>query len=440
VKKKPDIIFITCHDLGKHIGCYGQETVNSPNIDRLAGEGIKFRNSFCTAPHCSPSRASIITGRYPHSNGVIGLSHGGFRSMLKPCERPVSIILKEQAGYETCLFGLQHATSNTDFLKFDRKFPPDTGYVNTIECSDVVNYFNEYIKNRKSNKPLYAEINFFEPHNPYDFGGTTADTEKGVKVPPYIADIPESRSRVAAFQGAIKKADWAIGKIIEIMEKCMDITNTWIIFTTDHGPALPFAKCTLYDPGIMTALIMKYDGKGINSGNAYDAMISNVDILPTILEGIGTATPDNVQGRSFWNLLKGKGYTKRQEIFAEKTYHETYDPVRAIRTKNNKLIINFENLTIGSNYWEGRNSIKIGMATDKRFNKSKDFLELYDLENDPLERTNLAGNREYKNIEDELTEKLYEWMKGTCDPLLEGPVPSATYTERIGILKMKYGK
>lgn len=437
MNQQPNIIFIIVHDLGQHIGCYGQKTVYTPNLDRLAEEGVRFQNSFCTAPQCSPSRAALYTGRYPHSNGVVGLAHDGFKEAFHKDEKPFQVILKEEAGYDTYLFGCQHATADTEFLQYNESYPINSASGGVRDCRDIIIDFDEFLKNRKSSNNYLAEINFHEPHHPFDLGGTLPDIEKGLKVPDYLADTEIAREEFAKYQGAIRKMDAAVGKVLESVENYCDMENTWIIFTTDHGSPFPLAKATLYDPGINTVLMMKYRGEGIGGGKVYNELISNVDIVPTIMEKLNIFQLDKIQGRSFWTLLKDGNYQKRQEIFAEKTYHCIYDPMRAIRTEGYKLIINFEIIPyfmLNPNIIE----LQIGIPTHPKYKKFREFIELYDLEKDPLERTNLALLEEYKDESKELTGRLFSWMKQTEDPLLWGPIPSATYTERVRFLKEQY--
>jgi len=433
METKPNIIFISCHDLGQHLGCYGQDSVTSPNLDQLASEGVLFKKSFCTAPLCSPSRAAFITGRYPHSTGVMQLAHGSFKGVFNPDEQPLPLLLKEKGGYETHLFGLQHATSDITIYKYTRihnSFPPISG---NYDCRDVAESFEEFLKNRDNGGHFYAEIGLFEPHRPFEHGGIGPNYEKGVKVPPYLADTPLSREQFGMYQGAIRKVDTSIGRMLNSVKEYCDMNNTWIIFTVDHGSPFPFAKTTLYDPGLQTALLMRYDGQYIKGGKMYDTMISNVDLVPTILEGVGINLHNRIQGRSFWNLMTGQEYEKRTEIFAEKTYHAIYDPKRAIRTERYKLILNFENIQIYKNNPD-KDELQMGIETHPKFNEFRNFIELYDLKDDPLERNDLAGRKEYEQIERDLILKIRNWMEETKDPLLNGPVPSPAYLERINEL------
>ncbi len=183
----------------------------------------------------------------------------------------------------------------------------------------------------------YVEINLFEPHRPYDHGGVRPDESRGVHVPPYMPDDDGSRREMSALQGAIMEADRAIGRIVGALDDGGLLDDALIVFTVDHGIAMPRAKCTLYDPGIEIALIMRWPGGGI--GPAISAeLVSNVDVAPTLLEITHIHAPEVLQGRSFLALLENRDYEPRAAVYAEKTWHSYYDPMRAIRTQRYKLI------------------------------------------------------------------------------------------------------
>ncbi|MBO0708641.1 MAG: sulfatase-like hydrolase/transferase, partial [Candidatus Dormibacteraeota bacterium] len=218
--RRPHVLSITCHDLGRHLGCYGVDTVHSPSFDRLAAEGARFDNAFCAAPQCSPSRAALATGRHPHSNGVMGLTHATFAWDLGRTERPVATLLAEQ-GYATHLFGLQHITPHVDRLGFQRIHATgegDRGSTHAASGHVVAEAFEEVVPGalREASGPLYLEVNFFEPHRPYDHGGVEPDRSGGVLVPPYLPTIPESTEEMAALQGAIRKVDRDLGHILDV--------------------------------------------------------------------------------------------------------------------------------------------------------------------------------------------------------------------------------
>jgi arylsulfatase A-like enzyme len=394
-----DVVVMTTHDIGRHLHCYGATSVVSPRLDALAQQGAMFTQAFCTAPQCSPSRASLASGRYPHNNGVLGLAHHGFDWELDVAH--VASLLSA-AGFEAHLFGGQHVTLHPDTLGFKSISREASG--SAIE--DLL----------RSKDRLYIEINFDETHRPYPEPPAGATVE----VPAFLPDIPEARSELAALQQTIEHMDAAAGRALEALDRSGRADDAIVVFTTDHGLAMPRAKCTLYDPGIEVALMMRWPAGGLR-GNRSE-MVSNIDVMPTLLEAAGVAIPEGVQGRSV--LSEGAG---RDAIFAEKTFHSYYDPMRCIRTSRHKYIRNFETafaVEVPGDIQAGA----IFRSDPSRYSADRPHVvELYDLAADPLEKTNLAGREDVRDVEQELSERLWEWMRETDDPLLKGPVVSPRY-------------
>lgn len=421
---RQNIVLITCHDLGTHLGCYGVESVNSPNLDRLAAESARFDNYFCTAPQCSPSRASICTGRYPHSNGMFGLAHAPFFWSLHPTERHLAQILKDH-GYRTALAGVQHVTREPAALGFERTEaggrPCEEVAASAIAClADLAG----------GPEPFYLEVGFFEPHRPFDYGGAEPDDTKGVQLPGYLPDNEPCRRELAALQGAVRKVDDAIGRLVAALDATGKRGETILVFTTDHGIAMPRAKCTLYDPGIRTALLVRAP---MLSGRpaVQEALTSNVDLLPTLLAAVGVPIPAAVQGRSFLGLLTGEAGEGREHVFVEKTFHNVYDPMRGVRSARYKYVRNFEAnpaVDVPSDVQRGPTYPTVLAECVGRKHPET---ELYDLEEDPWEHNNVSGKAAYADVERDLAEALAAWMRETGDPLLEGPIRSRYYERSI---------
>jgi arylsulfatase A-like enzyme len=425
MNERPNIVMVHCHDLGQHLGCYGVGTVTSPHLDALAGEGVVFTHSFCAAPQCSPSRAALWTGRFPHSNGVMGLCHARYAWDLHPTERHLAGRLQE-AGYRTGLVGVRHETRRPEAMGFSDLLGEGTA---AEVAGTAVDYLREL---GRGDQPFYAQIGFFEPHRPF---GEERDDSQGVTVPPYLVDESSARDEFAAFQGAIRRVDGQIGRICAALDEFGLRENTLVIFTADHGIPFPRAKCSLYDPGLQVPLIVRWPARGWEGGKRCAELISNVDYVPTLLEAIGLPVPANLQGRSFLPLLEGGDYQPREEIFAEMTYHEYYDPLRAIRTARHKLIANFCAAPFfmdPSQTWRP--------ATRPRYpedpaNTKHPPLELYDLVADPGEAENLAGRAEVAEVQRDLMRRLWAWMKETADPLLEGVPLSPAHVGALEALR-----
>jgi len=206
-----------------------------------------------------------------------------------------------------------------------------------------------------------------------------------------------------------------------------------VIVTTDHGIPFPRAKCCVHDPGLQVALLLRYAGRqGWHGGVVRNEMVSNIDVLPSILELAGIPVPANVQGRSFAPLLDGRPYVPHAEIFGELTYHDYYDPERSIRTETHKLIANFSAAPAfmdPSQQWRPKSD---PAESRPSFHP---YLELYDLTTDPWELHNLAGDPQYAGIREELSRRLYQHMVETDDPLLRGAVTSPQHETTLKLLQ-----
>jgi len=424
-----NVIVVISHDMGQHIGCYGVPNVRTPNLDAFAECGIRFENNFCTAPLCSPSRAALWTGRYPHANGMAGLAHDTFGNDLNDDERHLAQILGDE-GYDTHLFGSQHTSLSSRRCGFKGIHQREG------TCGKIASAVVEFLEKRKrGDGPLFLQAAFFEPHRPFWHEDIEPLAPDALWVPPYLPDIPVVREDLADLEASCCSVDKAFGAIVKAVDRCGMADDTIVVFTVDHGIPFPHAKMSLYDPGIKTALLMHVPG--IEGGKVYKEMISNVDFVPTILDLLGLEIPGNIQGRSFAGLLTGEGYEANEAIFAEQTYHIYYDPMRAIRTEKWKLIANFEVAPhqlmppVQRNNLDGKGYVEIVRAKPPRWLYHVPY-ELYDLEADPWEQNDLADNQpENEKIRNELIRRLRQWMRDTGDPLLEGPMAHGAYKMRM---------
>lgn len=427
--ERPNIVVVICHDLGRSLGCYGLRGFRTPNLDHFAEMAIRFSNSFCSAPQCSPSRAALWTGRFPHANGVVGLTHGGFANDLHPGERHLAQILGD-AGYETHLFGGQHEARGPKRCGYDQIH-------RTGRCAEVADGFVEFMAKRgKQPGPFFAEVCFGEPHRPFPHADVQAQGPEKATVPPWLPDIPAVREDLSNFEASVSSADKAFGRVLGAIASSELTENTIMIFTVDHGIPFTHAKVTLYDPGIEVALIMRVPGA--EKGVTRKEMVSNVDVLPTLLDMIGLPIPGNLHGRSFKGLITGEAYAPRDTVFAEKTYHTYYDPMRCIRTERWKLIANFENAPWQETSPDYRNNAKSYVETSLALDPQMMYhppIELFDLQKDPNEQHNLADDPEHASVRNDLIRRLRKWMEETHDPLLDGPMAQGAYIERMKAFK-----
>ena len=414
-----NILQVICHDLGRELGCYGHPSIKSPVLDSLAEKGVLFTSYFAASTPCSPSRGCIMTGRYAHSNGLIGLVNRGWA--LTESEQTI-VDYCNAAGYHTAHIGLQH----------ERKRPEENRYreewSGSIDAREVAEYTARYLE--KISVPFYLNVGTFEVHLPFDQPYYKRPHLDAVYVPPYLPDTEAVRHELSGFHGAVRYLDEAVGIILDGLERSGHSDDTLVIFTTDHGAAFPRAKSTLYDTGIGTALLMRfpegYSGKR-------EKLVSNVDLLPTLLEYMGIPIPESVQGRSFLSLVKRESYQSRRYVFSEKNFHDTYDPMRCIRTERFKYIRSFtvqDRIPVPIDILTSRFGETLRMDTHEERSRE----ELYDLSEDPWEEKNIAGVPAFSDMRENLSFLLDAWMNKTNDPLLKTihiPYPPEQFPDSV---------
>jgi N-sulfoglucosamine sulfohydrolase len=408
--QRPNILYIHSHDTGRYTQPYGH-AIPTPNLQKLAEEGILFRQAFCAAPTCSPSRAALLTGQSAHQSGMLGLAHLGFR--LNDYKQHLLHTLRP-AGYYSALAGVQHVALDPAVIGYDRIMPVESNH-----AADVAPQAVEFIRNAPK-QPFYLEVGFNETHRKFADPGPKQDARYCLPPAP-LPDTPEIRADMAAFKASAAIMDNAVGEVLQAIEKAGLAANTLVISTTDHGIAFPAMKCNLTDHGIGVMLTMR--GPGVfRGGKVCDALVSQIDIFPTICEMLEIDKPAWLQGKSLLPLLRGEKKEINDAIFAEVNYHGSYEPRRAVRTKRWKYI----------RHMDGRDHPVPGNCDGS---PSKDFWlengwdkqpldpeQLYDTLFDPYERRNLAQDPAQKAVLDEMRGRLDRWMKATNDPILNGPV------------------
>ncbi len=410
-----NIVYIHSHDTGRYIQPYGH-AVPTPCLQRLAEEGILFRQTFCAAPTCSPSRAALLTGQSAHSSGMLGLAHRGFA--LYDYNQHIVHPLR-QAGYMSALAGVQHVSHpgaekiGYDILLGSKE--PESAAVSWLGT--------------KPPQPFFLDVGFTETHRHARVENGAFNTAGRQGNPRYcrpplpLPDTPETRSDMADFQVAAARLDAKIGIVLDALDRLGLAEQTLVIYTTDHGIAFPRMKCNLTDHGTGVALLMRGPGF-FQGGKTIEALVSHIDVYPTLCEVAGVAIPTWVQGRSLLPLLRGEQDEINEAIYAEVTYHAAYEPQRAVRTRRWKYIRRF-----------GERGRPVLPNCDD--SPSKDFLlkegwqispvpaeALYDLVMDPQEAANLAADPAHAEVLAEMRARLADWMERTADPLLAGPVPA----------------
>jgi N-sulfoglucosamine sulfohydrolase len=426
----PNLLFINWHDTGRHFGCLGIDSVNSPRIDQLASEGVLFEQCFAAATLCSPSRGAMLTGRYPQSNGLMHLCHGNFDWHFNADVQHLAQLLGAR-GYYTCLHGFQHEAPHPDVVRLgfhdlcnEKPVPP---IYPVPPCDVIAEGAAAFLRGDAARRrPFYLQLGFFETHRPYEFGGIEPDDSKGVCVPPYAVDNEAARADFARLQGAIRKADHNVGIVLDALRQSGLEDNTIVVFTVDHGVAVPSAKTTMYDPGLGVILAMRWPAGGISGGRRSQRLVSNVDIVPTLFDLLGLAKPENFDGISFVGEFDGHdGPAPRTHVFS--MLHMGLQ--RAVRSERYKLIRYFEkrqevkrpaDLSLSGSAHEGQN----GMV-------NLDRIQLFDLAADLLELHNLADDPAHADVRAELDGQLWHWMEAVDDPLLKGPTPPPRWHQTI---------
>lgn len=407
-----NIVYIHSHDTGRFLQPYGCG-IPTPNIQRLAEGGVTFLNAFCAGPTCSPSRASLLTGMWPHCNGMTGLAHRGFA--LNDYSRHIVATLRS-AGYETALAGVQHEAADQEQIGYEkylsaRKDEHNSDLTTSAACS--------FIKAGRS-RPFFLSVGYYETHRSFPVNGPQVD-RKSVTIPRGLPDTPETREDMACFVSSAMILDANVGKVLDAVDQAGLAGDTLIISTTDHGIPFPGMKCNLVDRGIGVSLIMRGPG-GFSGGKSVSGMVSHLDVFPTICEVAGIPAPGWLQGRSMVPLATGKAAEIRDELFAEVTYHAAYEPMRCVRTRNCKYIRRYGNIVSPI-----MNNMDNGLSKDavRKLGWQKTRLEeeqLFDLALDPFEEKNVAGDAAYSSLLNEMRARLARFMESTDDPLRKGYV------------------
>lgn len=405
--RRENVLIVHWHDLGRYLGVYGHPDVHSPRLDRFAADAILLTRAHATAPLCSPSRGSLFTGRYPQTNGLVGLAHHGWEYRAGVQTLPAIL---SGSGWHTALFGMQHETSYPSRLGFD-EFDVSNSY-----CEYVVEQATAWLR-RPPAEPFLLTAGFFETHRPYPHDRYEPADPAAVDLPGYLPDTPAVRQDLADFYGSITVADAAVGELLDTLADTGLDRSTWVVFMTDHGPALPRAKSTLYEAGTGIAMIVRPPtGSGVPP-RVYDELFSGVDLVPTLLDLLGVDVPAEVDGISHARALVGDTESARTEVYSTKTYHDSFDPIRAIRTKEFSYIENYAARPLLDLPWDIADSAP-GAAVGPHVRSPRPERELYDLRVDPGEANNLFDaplTAEMEGVARELALLLNDWRLKTND-------------------------
>lgn len=418
---KFNIIYLHTHDCGRYVQPYGYP-VCTPNIQRLAEGGMVFRQAHTATPTCSPSRGALLTGSSPHSCDMTGLAGMGFA--LKNREEHILFTLREN-GYKSCLIGEQHIAEDPHTIGYDEviEFPNisrrDGGHKN--KAALVAPAAVEWLERHKSER-FFLDIGMDDTHRIWP-EPSPEDDPRYVRPPEPIPDNPITRKDFACYKTSARLLDDGIGKILDAIEKNNLAENTLVICTTDHGLGFPRMKSSLYDGGTGVMLILRGPG-GFTGGQVSEALVSQIDLFPTVCELLGIAPPSWLEGRSLMPLIRGELTEVNEHIFTEINFHGGYEPARAVRTQKYKYIKHFDNPAFPARTSNQRKGPTLELWIEKGWRERQyPPEELYDLFFDPNESNNLANNPEFTSVLESMRGRLHRWMVYTKDALLHGSMP-----------------
>lgn len=420
-----NILYIHTHDTGKVISPYGFNTP-TPHMMDFAKESLKFNKAFCASPTCSPSRAALLSGMYPHQVGMLGLSQRGFEMDVS---KHLVTYLKKQ-GFYTVLSGIQHEAS---WYLDHEKGAGTIGYNQNLTTSsagykeeDLVMWDEknalsaaQWIQEYKGEAPFFLSYGMYATHRKYPSDLAEDIDPRYVKVPDNIMDNESTRLDYARYLTSLRWADENFGRVIGALKQRGIYEETIIVFTTDHGLANPYAKCYLNDQGTGVLLMIR-DPKGNYNGQTTDLLVSHVDIFPTLCELIQTKAPNHLEGKSMVGVLRGSQEAYRDYIFEEINFHTSYEPCRAVRSKDYRYVVYYDDY-LGINLSNIDESLTKDAYLSAGIQAKKKYREaLYDLRYDPLEKRNLIEEEAYLGVVKTMKQTLHKHMEQTEDYILKG--------------------
>jgi len=433
-KPTPNIILFTWHDAGDWFGCYGHDTVQTPHVDRLAAEGVRFTRAFSACAICSPSRAAITTGRLCQRNGVMSLTNSVFGNRIHPHIPHLGARLK-QKGYRSALFGVQHECAHEhvhEVIQPDEQFATQPWPNGDL----LKHYVQRWIRERANDsQPFYAQIGTFDAHlgrfftdtplRPDEHYPPVQDTAKGLATPGYLAGSEADHACIATLQGQLQRGDRVMGALLDALDETGLAENTLVIMAVDHGVGLSRAKTTCYEAGTRVGWIMRWPGQ-IPAGKEVPALTTHVDLLPTIWELLGHDPIPELDGFS----LAGHVRDAANEEVRDAVFSHMVESTRSIRTSRFRFIRNF-----------GLPRVPVGMRGDcaqlhrgyaEPFEKPDPetavptaqwpLVELYDREHDPEELANVAEDPRYAEERARLDDQLWRFLFDHDDFVIHGMI------------------
>jgi len=439
-QQRPNIVLIVTDDLSCTLGCYGDPVAVTPAIDSLAHEGVLYRNAFATTASCSPSRSVILSGLYSHATGQYGLAHS-YHNFGSRAQLATLAPMLTQAGYRTARIGKFHVQPEATYefaeaIKASSRNPVAMAKA----CRKLIQ--------EESRSPFFLYFCTSDPHRggggvaddplqPDRFGNRPVDdphpgvdplefAPQSIAVPDWMPQSNAARAELAQYYQSVNRIDQGVARLLQELREAGKLDSTVILFTSDHGMAFVGAKTTVYEPGLRIPFIVR-DPRQEKRNFACDAMISLVDVTPTILDIAGADTTQiEFHGKSLVSTLDKEHPAGFDVVFASHTLHEVtmYYPMRAVRNRRYKLIWNIahplpfpfaRDLWRSATWQMARETGNYGQRTVQQFVQRPEF-ELYDLVADPLETNNLATEDERAELLEEMLQQLRGFQAKTGDP------------------------
>ncbi len=426
---RPNILLIVSEDNGQELGCYGDPYVKTPVLDQLASEGVLFKNAYVAQAGCSQSRASFLTGLYPHQNGQIGLATWKFRMYDE--NTPNIVRSLKEAGYRTGIIGKLHVNPKSAF-PFDFEANPKSNF----DRKNMESYAREAKAFMMAgDAPFFLSVNYPDAHRPFttQVDGLPESPLTGADVTalPYFGiDNEELSQQTADYYNCMNRLDTYIGDLLKALKTAGKTENTIIAYIGDHGADMLRGKRTSYEGGTRVPFIVKGAGNW-ESNLVSQELVSLVDLAPTLLESAGATPIPNLPGRSLAPLLEGRSIPWREYLFTEFNIHSAhnYYPQRTVQDKRFKLIRNlmpgevnpgydFTNTRFFDNLSETIEAAEEPIRSAYLNMERPVEYELYDLRSDPYEFNNLAHDPSYAEPLARLANELQQWREATNDPML----------------------
>lgn len=410
--RKPNLVLFMADDCSYYdLGCYGSADSKTPNIDKFAKEGVRFTKGYQAAPMCSPTRHNLFTGLWP-------VKTGAYPNHAMAKEGTLSIVQHlKPAGYQVALVGKSHVRPKSVF-PWDLYVPLTKS--NDIDFAAIDSFVNACNTN---NQPFCLLVTSNQPHTPWNKGRPDLFDPDEIKLPPFYVDVPETRKAFSKYLAEINYMDKEFGTLLSTLEKQGVSDRSVVVFLSEQGNSLPFAKWTCYEAGVHSAYMVRWPGV-IKPGSVSDALVEYVDILPTFLEIAGRESSEKLDGKSLVPLLSGETGKHKEYTFSIQTTRGIYKGskyygIRSVADKKYRYIVNltpeatFQNTeTQGRLFKQWQKLAETDTLARWITHKyqHRPAIELYDLEKDPYCMDNLAGNPKYKPVARRMERVLKEWM------------------------------